>query len=703
MEGTWLGKDVDSGNTVFLGQRERGQGLYVLGGTGTGKSTLLLNLILQDIEVGHGLCLLDPHGDLVDGTLARLSGKREEDVILLDPLDSAYPFGLNLFECSDPWDPEMSARTCSQVMQVFEKLWGAESATPSWGPQMEDLLRNATLTLIENPGYTMAEMTLLLESEEFRNKLAEKLQNDQVRQFWQYTYNPLRPTDQSEYRRSSLNKVQQFLSQPIVYHIVGQSRSTLNFRAIMDEGKVLLVRLATGRLGGEVTALLGSVIAGQILNAALSREDVPEERRKPFHLYADEYQRFATPDFATLLSEARKFGVATTIAHQFRGQFKPHDANRGATMNVANKVVFRVSGEDAQELAAEFDTTPPPPPVVGQRPKLTICQTPVVHLVRDGHESKGVRDLVRRHIAPLYVSQADLEEERRQGKEPMLEVGFKLLGQVVSGYGYFSSLRDIMVGLKSIDQWLIAKMERRALSGSKEEVYLLGSILVSLRGCFGIAEQRRISMEDLFDQWKELDLPEGSRSALFGGLFLLVQGENARKVFTEYREERRQYLWRSMGNLSPFRARKSEEERRQASDDWAQWEYEHLIKWSLRLMMLGLELAGSPIMVNSGQYEPIYDRPRAYADVLNEIATGLANLHPYHAKCKMLQGGKVEEHNIRTLPAQEAGEAHDVNERVERIKDNSRRRYARPREEVRQQIRERQQAREEPPPVRRRT
>ena len=498
-----------------------------------------------------------------------------------------------------------------------------------------------------------------------------------------------------EYRRSSLNKVRQFLSQPIVYHIVGQSRSTLDFRAIMDEGKVLLVRLATGRLGEEVTALLGSVIAGQILNAALSREDVPEEKRKPFHLYADEYQRFATPDFATLLSEARKFGVATTIAHQFRGQFKPNDPNRGATLNVANKIVFRVSGTDAQEMATEFDATPPTPPVIGQKPKLSVCQNPVEHLVRNGHESETVRYLVSDLVNPLVHLASDLKGRHEVAQ--LAGMGLKPIAGGMDLWGYYSTLPTIQGGLRRINTWVVEMMERRTLARSAEEMVLVAGVLERLRGCLGLADDRKYLSRGVGEGWQGEPLSKASRKAIVYGLyFMMVNGDDPKKAFADWLEVRRE-VW-----LNQAKGARSKSEQEQMAG-FPEMEYKNLVYWAPRLMNFGRALAESPIMVDSGQYEPIYGQPRPYADVVNEIASSLANLHPYHARCKTLQGDRVVEHNIRTLPAANTGEAEEVGRRTEKIRESTRRQYARPREEVRQQIRERQQAREEPPPVRRRT
>ena len=349
-----LGHDVTTGKEVSLSAEDRKQGTYIVGINGTGKSTLLLNIALADIRAGDGLCVLDPHGDLITKLLLRIPSQRVVDVILFDPADVEFPFGLNLFECVDIDNPMQVDRVCSEAIGTFYKLF-----SESWGPHMEDLLRNTALTLIENPGATMADIPRLLTDANYRAPFVSKLHNEDVRGFWEYTYNPQKGRDLLEYNRSTLNKVRRFLLNKVIRNIVGQPQSSIDLRRIMDEGKVLLVNLSKGRLGEDNSALLGSVLVGKILVAALSRANIPEEERRAFHLIVDEYQSFATSSFPTLQSEARKFNIDTIVAHQYRDQLDL--SNKGSTLNAGNKIVFRVNGRDAAELAAEFDNTPPTP------------------------------------------------------------------------------------------------------------------------------------------------------------------------------------------------------------------------------------------------------------------------------------------------------------------------------------------------------
>ncbi len=344
-----LGTDTDTGQIVELPQASRRQGLYIIGANGTGKTGLIEHLILQDIDQGLGVGLLDPHGDLVNAVLAKMT-KREDDVILLDIQDEDHPFGLNIFECSNPQSPTAVQKIVDLVMHIFEKLYDVSRQTP----RMAQFLRNCTHTLVANPGYTMADIPLLLQDEQCRSKLVAQVKDPQVQLFWK-TYNALRPSEQFDRAESTINKMDELL-QPLPRNIVGQAKTTVNIQRVMDDRKILLVKLSAQL--DQVTSLVGSLIIALFLNAAYSRASIPVNKRKQFNLYADEFQRFATEDFATLLTEARKFGIATTIAHQARYQPGMTDGIRAVSLQAANFVVFRVTSLDADELAGGFKITP---------------------------------------------------------------------------------------------------------------------------------------------------------------------------------------------------------------------------------------------------------------------------------------------------------------------------------------------------------
>ena len=347
-----LGVDLN-GEPVALSPDGRRQGTYVLGINGTGKSNLLLNIALQDITAGDGLCLLDPHGDLIEDVLERIPDHRVEDVILFNPADTDQPFGLNLLECEEVSNPRHVDRVCSEIVLTLKKMF-----FDSWGPRMEDLIRHTVLTLMATLDRTLLDMLVLLTDEAKREQYVARATDPVVVHYWRHEF-PKNPKTQGEWTASTLNKLGRFLTNPIIRNIVAQPKSTFDLRKVMDEGKVILVNLSKGELGEDNASLLGSILVGKILIAALSRAEIRQQERRQFHLIVDEYHSFATESFPTLQSEARKYAIDTIVAHQYREQLD--ELNRGSTLNVGNFVLFRVTGRDAREMAMQFDNSPPEP------------------------------------------------------------------------------------------------------------------------------------------------------------------------------------------------------------------------------------------------------------------------------------------------------------------------------------------------------
>jgi hypothetical protein len=352
-----LGHQLKTGNPVELTDEARRQGVYIVGTTGTGKTTLLQNIVYQDMLAGDGLCVLDPHGDFIDELLLRVPAARRDEVILFapgDPDQFEQPLGLNLLECQRD-DPRQVRRVVSTVIDTLYKLFAY-----SWGPRMEDLLRNAILTLMEKPDTTLLDLWLLLASPDHRQQYTSGLSDPYLQQYWdvQFAGYAKNQRDLVELVGSSLNKIGRFLADPLIRNIVAQPRSAFNLRQIMDEGKILLVNLSKGDLGEDNAALLGAVLVNLVLIAALQRREIAPRHRRRFHLIVDEYQSFATESFPTLQSEARKYGIDVMVAHQYRDQLD--ELNQGSTLNVANFIMMRVSGRDSLELASQFDNTPPP-------------------------------------------------------------------------------------------------------------------------------------------------------------------------------------------------------------------------------------------------------------------------------------------------------------------------------------------------------
>jgi zinc-ribbon domain len=353
-----LGTDTDTGQLVYLPKAARVQGLYIVGLQGMGKSGLISNLVLEDIKQGTGVCVLDPKRDLIDNIIARLPANREKDVILLDVADEVYPFGLNLFECPNLNSTRAVQIVVDQVMHIFEKLLKVSEETQL----ILEYLINCTITLVANQGYTMAEIPLLLTNKHCRQQLIANVNESwgeswgiDVLGFWEQ-YEQKQLGKQSEEIAAILRRVRRLL-QPVLRPFVGQAKTTIDLQQIMDERKILLVKL--DRQMPQVTTIVGSILIALILKASASRQT-----NRQFHLYADEFQRFATDDFATLLEEARYAAIGITMAHQNRAQLEASDKRveeklKDRTLNVGSLVVFYVP-TDAEELAGQFDTTPPP-------------------------------------------------------------------------------------------------------------------------------------------------------------------------------------------------------------------------------------------------------------------------------------------------------------------------------------------------------
>lgn len=326
-------------------QADRRHHMYIVGKTGTGKSTLLETMIRQDIGGDQGLALFDPHGDLVERILAWMPEKRKDTLVYFNVPDASRPLGFNPLESVPPRKRPLAA---SGMLEVFKKMWA-----DSWGPRSEHLLRNALLALLDQPQATLADVLRLLDDAAFRRNAAGRVANAQVRNFWLREYESYPARFRAEAIAPIQNKVGAFLADPILHAILTQPRSAFDLRRVMDQGNILVVNLAKGKLGADSAGLLGSLLVSRIGLAAVSRADIAEEERRDFFLYVDEFQNFATLSLATMLSELRKYRVNLILSHQHLSQLDPQvrDAILG---NVGTLVSFRLGLADAEILAKEF-------------------------------------------------------------------------------------------------------------------------------------------------------------------------------------------------------------------------------------------------------------------------------------------------------------------------------------------------------------
>ncbi len=326
-------------------QKNRRGHMYILGKTGTGKSTLLLNMLVSDIRQGYGVAIIDPHGDLAEELLNHIPQERIDDVIYFNPADLNYPIAFNPMENVSP---NYRHLVVSGLISVFKKIWA-----DFWGPRLEHILRHSLLTLLEYPNSTLLDLPRLLTDKYFRHLVVDHITNQQVKDFWQFEFEKYSAWLRSEAISPILNKLGQFMTNLPIRNVVGQSKNTFNIRKVMDEGKILIVNLAKGKIGEDSCSLLGAMLITKIQLAALSRADIPENRRRGFYLYVDEIQSFLTLSFADTLSEARKYGLNLVLAHQYIAQLDKK-IQTSIFGNIGTLISFRVGVEDAEYLKKEF-------------------------------------------------------------------------------------------------------------------------------------------------------------------------------------------------------------------------------------------------------------------------------------------------------------------------------------------------------------
>ncbi len=333
-------------NTVFgLPRSDRGRHLYIIGQTGVGKSGLLELLTISDIYSPYGFAVVDPHGDYAINTLQRIPASRANDVIYFNPADTDFPIAFNPMEVTDP---KLKTHTVSELIGVLKRMFD------SWGPRLEYILRYSLLALLDYPDATMLDITRILTEKRFRNEVLQHVQDPVVRNFWLVEFASWNDKFASEAVAPVLNKVGAFTANPLVRNIIGQPKSSFNIRKIMDERKILIVNLSRGLVGEDNASLLGALLVTKIQLAAMSRADIPAEQREPFYLYVDEFQNFATDSFATILSEARKYGLSLTVANQYIAQM-PVEVKDAVFGNVGSIIAFRMSADDARTMLKYFE------------------------------------------------------------------------------------------------------------------------------------------------------------------------------------------------------------------------------------------------------------------------------------------------------------------------------------------------------------
>ena len=334
-------------NTIFgINRTDRDRHVYILGQTGTGKSGALELLTLSDIYYDKGFAVIDPHGDYAQHVLNFIPERRVDDVVYFNPADTEFPVGFNPLEINDP---SLKGHISSELVGVMKRMFG-----DSWGPRLEYILRYTILALLDYPNSTMLDITKMLTDKKFRADVISHVDDPVVKNFWVTEFASWNDKFASEAVAPVLNKVGAFTANPMIRNIIGQPKSTFNLRQIMDEGKIMIVNLSRGMVGEDNAAILGAMLVIKIQLTAMSRADIDEKDRRPFYLYVDEFQNFATDSFATILSEARKYALNLTVANQYISQMEQpvRDAVFG---NVGTIMSFRVSPDDAPFLQKYFE------------------------------------------------------------------------------------------------------------------------------------------------------------------------------------------------------------------------------------------------------------------------------------------------------------------------------------------------------------
>ena len=319
--------------------------MYVIGQTGTGKTTLLENMVIDDIRAGRGVGIIDPHGEFAEKILEFIPEERVDDVIYFNPADVDNPIAFNPLE---KVGMEYRHLIASGIMGVFKKIW-----VDAWSARMEYILNNTLLALLEFPESTLLGIMRMFTDKDYRKKIVDNVQDPVIKAFWENEFSRYSQRFEVEAVAAIQNKVGQFVSNPLIRNIIGQTHSTVDLRKVMDEGKILIVNLSKGRIGEDNSALLGAMLITKLQMAAMSRIDIPVDKRRDFYLYVDEFQNFSTESFANILSEARKYALNLTLAHQYIEQLD--EKVRAAIFgNVGTVILFRVGAFDAEFLEKQF-------------------------------------------------------------------------------------------------------------------------------------------------------------------------------------------------------------------------------------------------------------------------------------------------------------------------------------------------------------
>lgn len=388
---------------------DRRRHLYVIGKAGVGKTKLMELFIRQDISYGHGLCLIDPHGDIVDAILDYIPQERIEDVCIVDPADIDFPASFNPLVNVDPM---FKFQLTQGLIEVFQKQFGT-----NWTPRLEHVFRFTCLALLDYPDATMRGMISMLTDKNYRQKVVEYITDDMVKRFFAVEFADWSEKFDTDAIIPLVNKLGQFISDPLLRNIFSQQENKIDIGKLMSENKIILINLSKGRLGEENSSFLGALFLTKIKQAGMERASMLEKDRKDFYLYIDEFQNVVTQTFENILAEARKYGLNLTIAHQYVGQILPK-VYQAILGNIGSVITFRVGGEDAVRLKPEFD------PVFGTKDMINLGVTEFyIKMTIDGESYDPFSAETLKVLPPIHPSYREeiMEASRRKYSIPKEE------------------------------------------------------------------------------------------------------------------------------------------------------------------------------------------------------------------------------------------------------------------------------------------
>lgn len=667
-----IGHDTTTGQPVELSATDRAEHLVLPGDTGMGKSTVMLHLILDDIERGVPFCLLDPKGTLVDRVVAAAPRIDPEQLILWDVYGMRdCPIGLNPYDCLHPDDEHLVSYQAREATAILNNLYGDESEFRAWGARLEQILDQAGHVLCANPGFGMIELLMMLDQDpRARSYLIQKVTHPPIERFWTHQFPLLIKGPNPTFNTSSTdNKIDSFVRDVLLYGIVGQDCSTLDFEQLIDSDKGLLVKLIPSRVSKRTANLIGAVLISQILQAAYSRGFAAA----PFHLYVDEFYRFSSPALAEGLRMVREFGVSVTLAYQDQEELTDDDT--GALGQVGARLVFQTKG-DSSYHARFFDASPPAPAIIGQRPRTGISQNPVDMLLHRPHESPQVYEIVDQVLRPLWQTFQSVQPQHYTSyghRYPQVTCPIETGQMAISSPS--GSHEELQQGINAINRYLVYCMASPANSAGATD--LLMQILIPLCAYGGYGHQidpiRVTDSLNPFEAYHSRSVHREDESAfpwlqaLRAYVSALLLGKDGQAELQNYGRERIAAWMRHLEFLAALKEhklqgtyvgyidypdRKAEARLYQhnpehltlfqpvknqflsIAEQIAVMECTSLVPFVNYLLELGQTLRQMPILQETGQYDPIYDRRRPLSDVRDDIANTLAMLRKYQARCR---------------------------------------------------------------------